>query len=78
MSESMKWPKNWQDSAKAAALAVPAERTATPARNVADDSFRWNAYDVWLSHARPLRGLTPKCSPSEQATPTQPGSALRN
>ncbi len=74
MSGSMKWPRNWQDSAKAAALAVPVERTATHARNVADDCFCWNAYDVWLSRAEPLRGLTPRTSASEQATPAQQGS----
>jgi hypothetical protein len=42
-------PRNWQETMKATALAAEAERAVTPVRNVADASYTWNAYDVWLT-----------------------------
>ena len=49
----MRGPMNWNDAVTASAHAVLAERAATPARHVADASYRWNAYDVWLSRVQP-------------------------
>jgi len=68
MSGSMNWPKNWQDSVKATALATLAERTPTAARIAAAAAWTWNAHDLWLSRVK---------LPREQATPTQQGSVLR-
>jgi hypothetical protein len=65
----MRGSLNWNDAVTAAAHAVLAERAATPARPVADASFRWNAYDVWLSRVQP---------PREQATPSPQGTTRRD
>ena len=65
----MRGPMTWNDAVTAAAQAVLAERPATPARPAADASFRWNAYDVWLSRIQP---------PREQATPSPQGTTLRD
>ena len=73
----MRGPMNWNDSVKAAAQAVLAERPATPARPAADASFLWNAYDVWMSRVKAPLDLTPQCSPSEPITPPRPGTAPR-
>ena len=70
----MSGPMNWKDSVKATALATLADSTPTFARISADAPWNWNPHDVWLTRVQPLRGLTPKSSPSEQATPTQQGS----
>jgi hypothetical protein len=72
MSRTMNWPMNWQETVKAAALAVQAERPATTARNGVESSYRWDAYDIWLSRAKPLRDCASRPSPSEQATPPRP------
>ncbi len=74
----MRCTMSWTDTLKAAALAVQAERTATSARHLADASCRWNAYDVWLSRARPLRDLTPRPAHGEQPTPPPQGTAPRD
>lgn len=51
----MRWPMSWNDTVKAAALTVLAERTAAAARIVADAPWNWNPHDVWLSRVK-LRG----------------------
>ena len=73
----MRCTMSWTDAAKAAAHAVLAERTTPPARTTADASFRWNAYEVWLSRVKAPLDLTPQCSPSEPTTPPRPGTAPR-
>ncbi len=65
---------SWADKVKATALAALAERTTTAAPRAADTPWSWNAHDVWLSRAKPLRETTPRSSPGEQATPTQQGT----
>jgi len=69
---------SWADKVKATALATAAEHTATPARFVADASYRWNAYDVWLSRVQPPRELA--AQPPKSAPTTQPrqGTALHS
>jgi hypothetical protein len=74
----MRGPLSWNETVKAAALAVQSERTATPARPVAEASFRWSAYDVWLSRLTPRRDHTLRNSSSEQASPSPRGAALRD
>jgi hypothetical protein len=74
----MRGPLSWNETVKAAALAVQSERTATPARYVADASFRWSAYDVWLSRLTPRRDHTLRHSSSEQAFPSPQVTALRD
>lgn len=59
----MRWTMSWNDTVKAAALAVQAERTATAAATAPDTRPIWNPHEVWLSRARPLRALTPDSSP---------------
>jgi hypothetical protein len=68
----------WAEKARAAALAVQAERCAAPARKGAEASYSWNAYNVWLSRAKPLRDLTPRTSPNAQVTPPPQGTAPRD
>jgi len=74
----MRGSLNWNDAVTAAAQAVLAERPATPARPAADASFRWNAYEVWLSRVKAPLDLTPRPSPGKQATPPPQGTTLRD
>ena len=69
---------NWADQVKATALTVAAERTATPARNVADESYSWNAYDVWLSRVQPPRELAAQPPKSDPTAQPRQGTALRD
>ena len=65
----MHWPMSWNDTAKAAALAVLAERTPAPARIVdAAAPYSWNAHDVWLSRLQPSHARVAVTSMSEQST----------
>jgi hypothetical protein len=69
---------NWNDSVKAAAQAVLAERPTTPARTTADASFRWNAYEVWLSRVQPQRDTSARTSMTDPvAQPRQDTRAER-
>ena len=69
---------SWADKVKAAALAVLAEHTATPARIVADASYTWNAYDVWLSRVQPPHARVALTSISESSTPPRQDPAPRD
>jgi len=69
---------SWADKVKATALATAAEDTATPARIVADASYSWNAYDVWLSRVKPPRARVALTSISEPLTPPPQAIAPRD
>jgi hypothetical protein len=51
----MRWPMSWNDTVKAAALAVLAERTTTTGRISVDSPWNWNPHGVWLSRIKPRR-----------------------
>ena len=78
MSGPKNRPKNWQETMKATADATLAERTATPARNVADASFHWNAYDVWLSRVQPPRDIPARISMTDPVMRHRQGTAARD
>lgn len=73
----MRWPMSWNDTAKAAALTVLAERTATAAPVVADAPWSWNPHDVWLTRVKPLRERASQASLSGPTRQPRQDSALR-
>lgn len=75
----MRWPMSWNDTVKAAALTVLAERTATAARIVADAPWSWNPHDVWLTRIRqPSRESASQATVSGPTTRSRQGTASRD
>ena len=69
---------SWADSVKATALAALAERTTTAPRLAVDTLWSWNAHDVWLTRAKPPRGIAIPSAPSVPTTQPRHGTALRD
>ena len=69
---------NWHDTMKSTAIAALAERTTTAPRLAVDTPWSWNAHDVWLTRAKPPRGITIPSAPSVPTTQPRQGPALHD
>ncbi len=68
----------WNETMKAAALVIAAERTTPPDRSVDYAAHSWNAYDVWLSRVRPPHDLSDQISMSDLVTKRRQDTVLRD
>ena len=67
----MRWQLSWNETVRAAGLAALAERSAPAVRTSREVPYRWDPYEIWLSHAR---------SATERAVPSavNPASGSRD
>ena len=74
----MSWPMSWNDTAKAAALAAQAERTAKTGRIADYTPWSWNPHDVWLSRVKQPREFATHSTLSGSTVQPRQGTARRD